>query len=254
MMTNGPVPDPAYGTRICRRGVRLTKVEGAVIGELEDSVHALRCRVEHDGEVVTRIEAEFIRHPTTICGGALAMLDGLIGLPLSTPLTHFYGDGKAKLHCTHAYDLVWWSIAHARRAPAGRRDHVIVAHQTEGQVTVSVHVDGAPLFDLRIADDEILSPEPFAGKNIQKGFVRWAIEHLEGDTLEAALVLHKGYFISRSHRFLQIPGPVANSSRDFEGACWTYTQPRMAIAEYVESRREFVDGIGLLEFRDARAG
>jgi hypothetical protein len=249
-MTYVPVPDPEYGQHVCRRAVRLTNVEGATIGELEDSVHAIRCRIEHDGEKVTGVEAEFVRQPMTTCAGAMGQLQLLVGTPLSTPLAEFYADGKARIHCTHSYDLAWWSIAHANRAEAVRRyDSIVPDHPKGREIEATLLVNGAPMLNWRVCDDTILAPGPFAGRHAMKGFVGWAVENLTGDMLEAALVLNKGYFTSQSHYFLQRPGTMGEIAQAFANTCWTYMSPRLEATEQVPSRRNFDDGVGLLEFQ-----
>ncbi len=245
-----PAPDPEYGQHICRRAVRLTNVDGATIGELEDSVHAIRCRVEHDGVRVTGIEADFIRQPMSTCGSAMAQLGNLVGTPLSTPLSEFYADGRARLHCTHGYDLVWWAIAHASRDETVRRyDCATPDHPPGLEVEVSLRVNDLPTLSWRVVDDIIQGPAPFAGRHVMKGFVGWAVDTLEGDALEAALVLNKGYFTSQSHLYLQKPGKMGEIGQRFRGTCWTYTSPRLEVTEQQLSRRNFDNGEGLLEFR-----
>ena len=249
-MTYVPIPDPEYGQHVCRRAVRLTNVEGATIGELEDSVHAIRCRVEHDGEKVTAIDAEFVRQPMSTCGGAMGQLETLVGTPLSTTLREFYADGRARMHCTHGYDLVWWTIAHANRPETLRRYDCAVPDHPRGQeVEATLEVNGVTVLSWRVRDDIILGPDPFTGRHAMKGFVGWATEHLDGDLLEAALVMNKGYFTSQSHGFVQQPGTMGEIAQRFANTCWTYRSPRIEVTEQMKSRRYFPDGEGLLEFR-----
>lgn len=249
-MTYVPIPDPEYGRHVCHRAVRLTNFEGATIGELEDSVHAIRCRVEHDGEKVTAINAEFVRQPMSTCGGAMGQLETLVGTPLSTTLTQYYADGRARLHCTHGYDLVWWTIAHANRAETVRRYDIATPDHPPGQeVEVSLKVNGVPTVSWRVCDDIILGPDPFTGRHAMKGFVGWATENLEGDLLEAALVMNKGYFTSQSHLYIQQRGTMGEIAKIFANSCWTYQSPRIEVTEQTMSRRYFPDGEGLLTFQ-----
>jgi len=242
--------DPEYGQHVFRRAVRLTNVDGATIGELEDSVHAIRCRVEHAGGRITAIDAEFVRQPMTTCGGAMEELKRLVGTSLSTPLADFYADGRARLHCTHGYDLVWWSIAHANRAERVRRyDCATPDHPPGRTVDVTLDVNGERALQWTVCDDMILAPEPFADRHALKRFVGWAVDNLEGDALEYALVLNKCYFVSQAHLFVQKPGRLGDIALAAAGSCWTYMTPRMEVTEQLMSRRYFPDGEGLLEFR-----
>ena len=106
----------------------------------------------------------------------------LLGTPLSTSLTQFYADGRARLHCTHGYDLAWWTIVHAGRAEKVRRyDSIVPDHPPGREVEVTLRVNDVPTLSWRVVDDIILGPEPFEGRHAMKGFVGWAVDNLEGD-------------------------------------------------------------------------
>ena len=87
-------PNPDYGNAIYRRAIRLTSRPGETIGELEDSEHALRCRLIHDGARVISLSADFSRYPMTTCPRASSLLADFDGLALDTPLAWFYGEGR----------------------------------------------------------------------------------------------------------------------------------------------------------------
>ena len=50
----------------------------------------MRCRIRHDGRTVLAVKGEAIRIPTTACPAAIGVLQELVGLPLATPVRHFY--------------------------------------------------------------------------------------------------------------------------------------------------------------------
>ena len=241
--------NPAYGTMVFRRSIRLTNSPGETIGELEDSMHAMRGRLVHDGEKVTRIESEFVRYPLTTCSGAATMIDGLAGLPLDTPIGQFYEE--ARQHCTHMHDVSWWMLSHARRNEDVRLYEASVPDHPRGRtIEARLLVNGEERHVWTICDDVVLAPEPIAGQRlVNGGFVGWAVARFEGDALEAVLVLHKAYLISISHLIQPPPGPVQEFEKQFDGVCWSYSQQRSHDAVRLSAFRQFPEGEGLLTFR-----
>jgi hypothetical protein len=241
--------NPDYGSMTFRRSIRLTNRPGETTGELEDSMHAMRGRLIHDGTKVIRIDSDFVRYPLTTCPGAASMIDGLAGLDLATPIGRFYEE--ARRHCTHMHDVSWWMMSHARRDTATRLYEASVPDHPRGRaIEARLLVDGEQRHCWTICDDVILAPEPFSGQRlIHGGFVGWAIETFEGDALEEVLVLHKAYLISLSHLIQPPPGPVQDFEKEFDGVCWSYSRPRSDDAVRLGSFRHFPEGEGLLEFR-----
>jgi hypothetical protein len=241
--------NPDYGTMTFRRSIRLTNRPGETFGELEDSMHAMRARLIHDGESVIRIEPDFVRYPLTTCPGAATMIDGLAGLPLTTPISRFYDE--ARRHCTHMHDVSWWMMSHARRDVETRLYECVVPDHPRGrEIEARLRVDGEERHVWTVCDDVVIGPAPFAGQRLMNGgFVGWAIAHFEGDALEEILVLHKAYLISLSHLIRPPLGPIQEFERDFDGVCWSYTRPRSDEAARLPSFRQFPDGEGLLGFR-----
>lgn len=242
--------NPDYGNAIYRRGIRLTNRPGETIGELEDSEHALRARLVHDGEKVISLSADFTRYPMTTCPKASSLLEGFAGLPLDTPLGWFYGEGRPRQHCTHIHDLAWWLISHARRDEPVRLYEIEVPDHPGGrEIVARLRVNGVEQLALTICGDIVQAPERFAGQNMFRRFVSWAIAELEGDELEAALMLQKGYFVSLMHSIRPVPGPLKPFEESFLGACWSFNRPQFDVAERLDSHREFAEGEGLLQFR-----
>lgn len=73
-MYSPPLLDPDYGQGAFRRALRLRVVAGQVLVDLEDANHAFRLRLLHDGQQVTDIEAETLRHPFVTCAEAVGPL------------------------------------------------------------------------------------------------------------------------------------------------------------------------------------
>ena len=65
------------------------------------------------------------------------------------------------------------------------------------------------------------------------GFISWVFGEsgLEGDVLEAALVMQKGFFMSTARQYELPAGPVTDAQRPFiEGTCFGYASERIGKA------------------------
>ena len=60
-------PNPLYGTGIFRRRIHLRADDNAVAVELEDGNHGFRIVLRHDGEQVSGIDVDAVRHPFNTC-------------------------------------------------------------------------------------------------------------------------------------------------------------------------------------------
>ena len=91
--------NPNYGEGIFRRRIRLTAIPGSgtqpdIFGELEDTQHGFRTRIEHDGEKVTAIHGDPVRYPVSTCPGALGPLQELVGVVLGTSAEEINKNGS----------------------------------------------------------------------------------------------------------------------------------------------------------------
>lgn len=223
--------NPDFGRGALRRAVRLVAAPGAVHAGVEDAYHSFRMTLRHDGTAITAIEPRFLRVPLTTCPGAEAPLQRLIGTALDTPWATLATAENPRSHCTHLFDLASLAMAHARRG-GERRYEVTVPDEHPGPVWTTLHRDGVELLRWQTYKARILAPEPLAGRPLLRGFSRWANHELEGDGLEAALVLHKAYFVSRARPWnvaASAGKPVAHHTM-MRGACHSYSEPAMSVA------------------------
>ncbi len=245
-------PNPDYGSGVFRRAVRLTNDRNFVFGELEDTMHAIRCQMTHDGARILSIQPDFVRMPMDTCSGAYLPLQALVGLNLATSPSWFYGDDRPRSQCTHLYDLVWWMLTHVNRTASVRHyEAVIPDRPADGPGSAILSRDGKEVLSWRVADDVILEPMPFAGRHILKSFAAWAATQFEQDDLEAIFVLQKAYFVSRARkvRTSALVGPLRKEDAVMKGACWSYSSPQFERAHRVDSARDLSDGADLLKFR-----
>ncbi len=216
--------NPDYGKGIYRRCILLCNHEGTVTAELEDNNHAFRILLYHDGEVVTRISAEAIRFPNNTCGGAVGLLQDLVGARLSASPRAIIGYTKRRANCTHLYDLAVLAVSQAVRGETRRRYDIEIPDEVEGKTTSSVRRNGRPVLRWSLKNSIIQAPEPFRGLNAVKGTRGWLERHLEGDALEAALTLQQGHFVAltRPYDLNALSGHRIVDDKMMEGACYAY--------------------------------
>ncbi|MHC8320479.1 DUF2889 domain-containing protein [Pseudomonas sp. GB2N2] len=178
-----------YGKGCYRRRILLQRGDRSVVAQLEDDYHAFRLTLDHDGECMTRIEARSLRIPTTACLEAPALLQALVGRPLTPDRLQFRKDTAPRLHCTHLHDLLWLAIAHAGRSSELRLYDIEVPDLQDGVTRVSVQLNGQEVLAWETDLDALLGPAEHAGKPLRNGFSHWVSQEYSGDQLEAAYVL-----------------------------------------------------------------
>jgi len=200
----GEVPLRAdYGVGSYRRQIRVRAREGAVDAELEDDFHRFALRVEHDGQRVNAVPAAARRYPWTTCPGAVAVLERLIGLPLTESHAAVRAYSSQRMHCTHLFDLAALAIACAARGDAGVDYRVEVPDSDGSGRVVRLERNDELCLEWHLEDTRIVSPTraPFAGVALVGGFGDWAESELGPADAEAALVLRRAIFIAIGRRF-----------------------------------------------------
>lgn len=248
-------PNPDYGKGTFWRCIRLENVRDRTIVALEDNSHAMRCLLVHRDGVVVDTAAEMLRVPLNTCGDAGTALASLVGMPIDTPYRTFFGDGRPALNCTHLYDIAWLALGHASRSDPVRYYEVTIPDMVDGRSAISIRRDTRIMHEWSLRDECITAPSSFGTQSLLKGFIRWALVNLKGEMLEAALVLHKGYLVSRARRHLidaSSPPPATDESR--RDACFGFGASRMMHARRLGSRREFVGPGAMLQLPPLPAG
>jgi hypothetical protein len=169
---------------------------GAVEGGLEDDFHHFAVRVEHDGAVVTLVQATSHRWPWTTCPDAAGPLHSLEGMELSTRCLAVGKAADPKLNCTHMFDLAGLCVAHAARGgPVGTTRQYDIEIPAEVRRGESAHVtcvqDGELAHEWHLDKWKLRGPEPFADAPWRGGFFRWADEAFEPEKSEAIIVLRR---------------------------------------------------------------
>lgn len=246
-------PAVDYGSGSAWRRIRLTRSVNAVLVEMEDVAHGMVCRVEHDGQRITALHPEFRRIPMNTCSGASEPLQSLVGMSLDVDHTTFFAGGRARQNCTHMFDLVWLATAHAKRDETVRDYVMELPDDRGGEVRPStLRRNGELVLQWQLRDSTVHEPEPFAGRNLFRGFTSWAMGHFRGDELEAILVLQKGCFVAQSRRVELPGGPLTAVEQERNaGLCHGFGHERIGVAQRLDgSRRDFTDHPErLLQFR-----
>jgi hypothetical protein len=228
-------PNPDYGKGEARRAVRLEKPTGTIVtAHLIDNYHEMRVRLRHDRLLVTDVEGEMIRFPTTACPGAPPILRELIGMRLDTDRQVLSEPTRLRSNCTHLFDIAILSMRHALRDEMMRRYEAIVPDAIDVPVPIEVRCNGAIVHTWLVRDGHILSPGHLAGLPLLKGFSRWSPSRFDGDALEAATLLVKTCFIAmvRPYAPESSAGKPVQANVAMPGACYAYAPARMADAHY----------------------
>lgn len=213
----------AYGRGVFRRRVRLRAEPGRVRAAVEDTSHAMRVTLLHDGERVTGIESGMTRIPMSTCPGAAAPLRAFVGLPLAPYPSRPSAKVDARGNCTHLHHLALLAMAHAGRSGSRQYD-IAIPDEHPAAVWSTVARDGVELHRWRTFDGRILAPQRYAGLPLLRGFSGWAPQHLDGDELEAAFVLCNAYLVSFARRYdtTAWAGERAGGHSHMVGKCYSY--------------------------------
>ena len=222
---------------VYRRRVRLVSDDGAaparggsVVAEMEDDFHHFRVDLEHDGTAVVAVSGTAIRYPWTTCPGATAELTALKGMPLSRSSTAVGSFAAPRRNCTHLFDLAGLAVAHAASGRKQRVYDVEVPARAGGRTDPLLLRDGELVLSWSVQGLEITGPAPFAGIPLRggRGFLSWAAEHLDEESMEAAVVLRRSVEIAWGREQDLDSMERASDLGDFMlGACFTF-QPGTA--------------------------
>lgn len=215
-----------YGSGIYRRRIRLAGAPGVVRGEMEDNLHGMRCTIFHEGGQITDVQSESLRVPFDTCGGASQPLRALIGAAMTLDERELGHRAGVRRNCTHLLDLALLAIAQARRGESERQYDVAVTDETESTPSLaSVRLNGVLVHEWQIREAVFVEPAQWAGQLVLQGFAKWAGASFEGDELEAARVLQKGYFVACARRYnvAALDGLPAIEETTMLGSCHSYS-------------------------------
>jgi len=187
-----------------RRRVRITTAPHVARAELEDDPHRYGLTLSHDGERMIAIEGRALRTPWSACREAVAVLDRVLGMPLSPDAQQVYRHTNGREQCTHLFDLAGLAVAHAARGIAAREYDAQVPCADPGAPREAVLcTDGRESLRWTLHRNTIVAPALFAGQDLAR-MMPWAkARFLDRDSLEAVWVLRRAVFVS-GNRFYDL--------------------------------------------------
>ncbi len=220
--------------------------------DLEDSNHAFRLVLRHDGACISAFEPDFVRHPFTTCPESGNCLQALVGQRLDgTPEVRAMIE--TRVSCTHLTDMAGLALSHVREDGLVRLYDIAVDDEREGRTRARVDCDGRKVHDWVCSRHAIVEPAAHAGQPMMRGFHAWTQAAFSGVAFEAALMLQRGYFVAQSRRYLMEPARDHPAIGDGlpDGVCYSYSAPAVQRAQRIEgSKRDLThDADALLRFR-----
>lgn len=214
-------PRDNIGNGAFRRRVVLIAGDYVVFAGVEDDAHHFELRLDHDGVRIIACQAQAVRHPWSVCPGAVARLGEVIGTPLSSrPRIEGFNPNQ---HCTHLYDLARFAIAQAARG--GRRSYdVSLPDGPERQTCIELRRNGCPVLAWELNGE---------GKPIAERVL--AADPVPDDVQEMRLVLRRALSVAQIRRpgfeINRWGGEAARRTADqhaMRGVCYAFQPPQIA--------------------------
>jgi hypothetical protein len=213
-----------------RRRFQITPSSRAVTAALEDDIHRMAVTLHHDGESVTRVEAEMARHPWDLCPGAVAKVQAdFAGRPLAP-------SGRSidkKANCTHLFDLAELALLHARDT-APTLYEMLVSDPVEGRVAAVLRRDGLERLRWDLRDDQMLEPHPAQGLPLI-GLRPW-IATLTDEERNEARMLQWASLVAHGR---QMPWEPDSEFRALPGSCFASQPGRHEKCQRIGERIDF---------------
>ena len=229
-------PNPDYGDGLVRRIVSLNNIDGCLVeAHLVDNYHEMRCRVRHNGSIVTGVDGEMIRFPTTACPGAPLVAAELAGLRLDAPTRELYNRTLVRRNCTHLFDIVVLAMKHALRKETARCYITEVPDEDCEPVEINIRSNNHMIHKWLVQRGNIIKPEILYGLPILEGFAKWSAQYFVGEELEAGLILSKACFIALIRRYQPEAGhgwPISANTQ-LIGACHAYSPGQVKTARLI---------------------
>lgn len=217
-------PNPSYGAGVFRRRIRLHAAANTVSVALEDGNHGFRIQLRHDGERVTDIGVDALRHPFDTCPEAAGPLQRSVGHRLDSPMQALRDRVVPGENCTHLFDMAALAVSHAGHSDAVLEYDMAVEDDKGRPARVDIRCNGRQVHAWEVEAHHVVAPPALAGKPMMRGFHAWAAACFDGPELEAAIALQRAYFVAQSRRFSFDP-PEANpgiADGMPQGSCYSY--------------------------------
>lgn len=178
-----------------RRRIALARpTASSVTGAIEDFMHHFEVFVEHRDGVVTDVTGTAVRAPWSLCPGAAAHLQELVG----TPVGVVPRAADPTQHCTHLLDLALLAVRFAGGSAPSRRMDLEASGWEGDELLATARRDDGAVLEWTVQGRTIIGPAPYAGRHLQAGFGSWVGTQLEPDEAELALALRRTVLMSPS--------------------------------------------------------
>jgi hypothetical protein len=174
---------------------------GEIRAALEDDFHHFRVRVGHHEGEVTAIGGEALRYPYSLCPQACNQLQHLVGMKLDRIAHSVTRQTDASHQCTHLLDLAGLAVAAAARGTRQRRYDIHVGQRIANRTRATLLRDGFENLIWEVNGTMIEGPSPYEGINLREGMARWALNALNEEAAEAALLLRRCTLISMGRAY-----------------------------------------------------
>jgi hypothetical protein len=193
--------------------------------ELEDHIHHVAVSIEHGDGRVGSIAGRGVRLPWSLCSGATAQLDELVGSALgASPAVD-----DAGAHCTHLLDAASSAIRFGGSDAASRRYDLTVTDWNTQVATGRARRDDGRELVVR-TDGRTILDRPYEGRSLGAGFARWAMDALDPDEAELALLLRRAIWMRASPAIDLDQLDVLRESGVPPGSCFASQPERIDVA------------------------
>ena len=196
------IPDPAFGTRIFRRRIRVEKRADkrgeVIVAGLEDPIHACRLSMVVEDGILKEIEGRWERHPNRQCLGAARQLQAFIGKSMTAERDIYRAYNDSRQQCTHFHDLLGIAFTEATRDQPARQYDLIIPEAVGKTTTAELQIDGVTALRWEINDTHVVGPGELKNLPLEKGFGRWVAATYSADMIDAAHILQMGIYVSRA--------------------------------------------------------
>lgn len=208
-----------------RRKVIVDPAPGRVAAAMEDDFHHFEVELEHRDGIITAVHAHPVRIPWNLCEAASRYLEQrLVGARLEEAAQ---ADDPYQ-HCTHQFDIFLIAAAHV--GDAERTVYDMTLEDADGPPRRALLLrNGEPVIDWMMDGSKVVSPEPYAGRELRK-LNQW-IGEIPRELHEPIRILRRGLMVGAGrsirmddlHSALQLP--------HLTGACFVFQPQRMPQAQ-----------------------
>lgn len=198
------------------RQIRIDSDPGLLRARVVDNVHDLALTLQHDGTVITAVDAKANRIPWTTCPAAAIRLNELIGTPIDA---RPHGVDKS-WQCTHLFDLARLAVSKALTLGHHKFDIEVLPAPTSDRVEAEARIDGRPVLHWVITDQRITPPPAFTSNAFDRASNRHS-QASDDEVRTAELQLKRAllvYFGTRRSQFMQ----HAQEMSEMGGACFSF--------------------------------